>query len=214
MRRTVMVATAMVTVSAGVLPASAKTLPATCQVVQDAAGDAAGLRHDPTGSSNLAELDVLSADVASGPRAITAVVRVAGLGTATGAAPRLDQWTVFFKFRGNGFAATAGRAVDGTEYYLAGDFPEQSAAPGFTAAAPVTGSSNPASNEVRISFPRDLIGHTRAGQKITGIVVVTYTGVGTLATEQSGAYAATQVDDTTQPGPSVTIGAASCVRSS
>jgi hypothetical protein len=206
-------AVAVLAVSAAVGPAWANS-GVNCRVVQDAAGDAALLRQDTTGSSNAAALDVVSADVATGTRNVTAVVRVAGLGTAADAAPRMDQWSVFFKFRGAGFAATAGRAVDGTEFYLAGDFPERSAAPGLTASVPVSGSFDPAANEVRVSFPRDLIGHTRAGQKITDIVVVTYTGLGTLSTEQTGAYAETQVDDTAQPGPSVVIGANSCVRSS
>jgi hypothetical protein len=182
--------------------------------VTDPAGDATLTHHDSTGTTNTAALDVRSADMASGPRNVTAVVRVTRLGTALEAAPRLDQWMVFFKFRGNAFAAVAARAVDGTEFRVDGDFPEKSAPPGFTASTQVTGTFNTAANEVRIVFPRDLIGHTRAGDKLTDIVIVTYTGAGSLATQQTGAQAGGTVDSTEQPGPSAVIGAPSCVAAS
>jgi hypothetical protein len=192
----------------GALPAVAAPAP-TCRVVTDAAGDALIARSAPT-STNDAALDVRSADLATGRRFVTAVIRVAALGTATDAGPRLDQWSLFFTFRGHGFVASAQRALDGSQFYVGGDFPEQTNVPGTTTTVPVQGSFDPAANEVRIVFPRDLIGHTRAGQKISRLVAVTYTGAGTLATQQTGAYAASQVDDTVQPGPSVVIGAASC----
>ncbi|MCU1589614.1 MAG: hypothetical protein JWP11_870 [Frankiales bacterium] len=168
----------------------------------------------PSATPNDPALDVLSADVASGARNLTLVVRVAGLGTAVDAGPRLDQWVVYFTFRGGGFAATAARAIDGLQFWVAGDFAEKQAAPGFTATIPVTGEFDPTTNEVRIVLPRDLIGHTRAGDKISKISVDTVTGVGTLATQSTGLYAGTTVDRTQQPGATTTIGARNCVRSS
>jgi hypothetical protein len=196
-----------------VTPAVAGSGATPCRIVTDPAGDAALRDVGPVSAPNESALDVLSADVASGPRNLTIVVRVTGLGTAVEAAPRLDQWIVYFTFKGHGFAATAARAVDGTEFYLAGDFPEKSSAPGFTATVPVTGAFVEAANEVRIVVPRDLVGHTRKGDKISKITVDTVTGVGTLATETTGAYAGTTVDRTAQPGSTTLIGAASCVRS-
>lgn len=185
-----------------------------CRIVTDPASDAVLVSRGPVASPNDAALDVLSADVASGARNVTIVVRVAGLGTAVEAGPRLDQWVVYFTFRGRGFAATAARAIDGVQFWVAGDFPEEQPTPGFTATVPVTGGFDPATNEVRIALPRDLIGHTRPGDKISKISVDTVTGAGTLATQSTGAYAGTTVDRTQQPGASTTIGAPSCVKSS
>jgi hypothetical protein len=211
MRKLLVVATVLTALLGG---ATAHAAPArTCQIVTDPAGDAALVSRDATGSTNDDALDVRSADIASGVRYLTAVVRVTRLGTAVDAGPRLDQWVVFFKFRGNGFVAMAQRALDGSQFSLAGDFPEQSATPGFTPTVQVKGSFDPTTNEVRIVFPRDLIGHTRAGDKITDIVVATYTGAGTLATQQTGAYAGVTVDGTDQPGPYAEIGRRSCVAS-
>jgi hypothetical protein len=196
-----------------VSPAFASPTAVSCRIVTDPAGDASLSSRVPAPAANDAALDVLSADIASGPRNLTVVVRVAHLGTALEAGPRLDMWIVYFTFRGHGFAATAQRAVDGTEFYLAGDFPEKSAAPGFTATVPVSGSFVESTSEVRLVVPRDLVGHTKKGDAISKISVDTVTGAGTLATETTGAYAGTTVDRTAQPGPSTAIGAASCVRS-
>jgi hypothetical protein len=181
--------------------------------VTDPAGDAV-LTHSVPVAPNDAALDVLSADMASGARNITAVVRVTRLGTAVEAGPRLDQWTVWFTFRGRGFAATAARALDGEEFYVSGDFPEEQAVPGFNSTVPVAGAFDPSTNEVRIVLPRDLVGHTRAGDKISKITVDTVTGAGSLATQSTGAYAGITVDRTQQPGPTTSIGAPSCVKSS
>jgi hypothetical protein len=184
-----------------------------CRIVTDPAGDASLRSFGAVATPNEPALDVVSADIASGPRNLTVVVRVDHLGAAADAGPRLDQWTAYFTVRGHGFAATAARAIDGQQFYLAGDFPEQSAAPGFTAAVPVTGAFLEATNEIRVVVPRDLVGRTRKGDRISQITVDTVTGVGTLATQATGAYAGTTVDRTAQPGPTTAIGARSCVRS-
>jgi hypothetical protein len=206
----------LVAVAAGLLgTATAAATPGAvaCRIVSDPAGDATLTSHQPVSTPDDAPLDVLSADLASGSRNVTIVVRVAGLGTAVEAGPRLDQWVVYFTFRDHGFAATAARAVDGEQFWVAGDFPEKEAAPGFTATVPVGGSFDPATNEIRIVLPRDLIGHTRSGDKVSRISVDTLTGVGTLATQSTGAYAGRTVDRTQQPGPTTSIGAPSCVKS-
>jgi hypothetical protein len=180
-----------------------------CQVLTDAAGDASVV----SGAPDVPALDVLSADIASGPRNVTVVVRVAELGTAVQAAPRLDMWMTYFTFRGNGFAASAARSLDGSRFELVGDFPEQTSIPGFNGAVQVTGEFDVDRNEVRVVFPRDLIGHTRAGEAIRDITVDSLTGVGSLATTPTSTYAGTTVDRTAQPGPSTSIGAPSCVQS-
>jgi len=195
-----------------VSPAIASSGVPPCRIVNDPAGDAVLRSIGPVSTPDQAALDVISADIASGSRNLTLVVRVAQLGSAVEAAPRLDQWIVYFTFRGHGFAATAARAVDGTEFYLAGDFPEKSAAPGFTATVPVSGTFVEGANEVRLVVPRDLVGRTKKGDKISKITVDTVTGVGTLATETTGAYAGTTVDRTAQRSTAKALTGARCLK--
>lgn len=198
---------------AGLFGGSAQATAPTCALVTDPAGDAAVYRSatTPVSTPNEPALDVVSADVGSGPRAVTFVVRVSRLGTAVEAGPRLDMWRTYFTFRGRGFAASASRALDGSRFVVEGEFPETSSPPGFTSSVPVTGSFDMARNEVKVVVPRDLLGRTRVGDKITKLTIDTVAGVGTLGT--SDAYAGTTVDRTDQPGPGTAIGDRSCVRS-
>jgi hypothetical protein len=70
-------------------------------------------------------------------RNFTFLVRVTALGTATASGPRLDQWRMYFTFKGRGFAASAMRALDRTRFAIEGDQSETSAAPGFVGSTPV-----------------------------------------------------------------------------
>jgi hypothetical protein len=158
-------------------------------------------------------MDILSADIAGGRRYVTAVVRVAHLGTAVEAGPRIETWYTNFKFKGTLFRATASRAIDGSLYYLSGTFPEHSGAPGFEGHVDVTGSFDETRNEIRVVFPRDLIGHTRDNSQLTDIIVVSATGAGTLASQATSAYAEETVDATDAPGPTTSVGRPSCVGS-
>jgi hypothetical protein len=185
------------------LPVLAASSP--CPLLTDPVGDASLSSHADVSAPGL---DVLAANILTGPRNLTFVVHVAELGPAAAAGPRLDQWRMYFTFRGHAFAASAMRALDGTRFAIEGDVDETSSAPGFTPSSPVDGSFDEARNEVRIVVPRDRIGHTRSGDRIARISVDTMTGVGTLFT--SGAYAGYTVDRTSLPGPSTTIGSRSC----
>jgi hypothetical protein len=196
-------------------PSSSASTPPACRIVTDPADDASLISRNPVVTPSDGALDVVSADIAAGPRNITAVVRVTHLGTAVEAGPRLDQWMVWFTFRGQGFAAVALRGIDGSQFSLYGDFPEQShlPAPGSMERQRVTGSLDSATNEIRIVFPRDLLRRTRGGDQISNITVDSLTGAGSVATQSTASGVGVTVDRTWQPGPTTSIGEQSCVRS-
>jgi hypothetical protein len=208
-------AIAAASVIVGAAPSSSASSPPACRIVMDPADDASLVSRNPVVIPSDGALDVISADIAAGPRNVTTVVRVTHLGTAAEAGPRLDQWMVWFTFRGQGFAAVALRGIDGTQFSLYGDFPEQSGppVPGAMESVPAAGSLDAASNEIRIVFPRDSLGPTRRGDRITNITVDSLTRTGTVATQSTTSGVGVTVDRTWQPGPATSIGAASCIRS-
>lgn len=129
---------------AGAAPARPAPKPV-CNLVVDAAGDTTG----PTDA-----LDVVSADIASDARRVTAVLRVRKLATTDGTAPTGTAYSFRFK--------VAGSAV---QYYLLGsiepapvgattfEFGTIETGNSLTPIGDATGKVDVARNEVRISAP-------------------------------------------------------------
>ena len=189
----------------------ARAQPVRCHVVTDPAGD--GTRHvDPPGLStpNEPSLDVLSADVGIGAKSMVFVVRVAALGSATSQGPVTERWDMNFELRGQQFATTATRAIDGADFRVLGQFPENdTAAPGAQTSVPVAGSFDEARNEITVVVPRRLLPILRPSKdSLTNLAVDSFSGAGITSERLS---LATTVDQTVQPGPNLPINAKTCV---
>jgi hypothetical protein len=113
-----------------VLPGHALAAPAAvCRVIPDVAGDAAyhplGPLSDVPALPGTVDDDLLSADVASDGRRLTAVWRMRRAGGSDAAAPLGRYYTLVFDVRGKGSWFLSARAFPTGTQYVYGDFVQQ-----------------------------------------------------------------------------------------
>ena len=178
------VALAVVTALVASGAASAATRPRpkpVCRLVVDAPGDASRqsrVRRDDS-------LDVLSADLASSTRTVTAVIRVKDLGATSPTAVSGRSWTFLFS------VPSAENPIYFTyqEDALGGFFdwgdlePGQGGVDTYTSKGDATGRIVPAKNEIRISVPvRDVnaLGRIAPGTRVASMRVETSAVLGVL----------------------------------
>ncbi len=198
-------------------PAKGKAKP-TCNLISDEKNDTFALRSQDSQRAYGPQedaLDIVSGDLASDGKVLTAVLRVKKLALATGSAPNGLSFRVQFLHAGlpedtNLFLS--GRASGGRTVFLAGS--RAMTANVSTKLADVTGVFDVAKNEVRISAPLSAFekvgGAIKRGTKLqlgeldqTSSRFVTVNPV-------TGADTATFADVTTSVS-SYTVGASSCV---
>jgi hypothetical protein len=184
-----------------------------CRLVQDAAGDASDQLNGTHVGPDEADLDIVSADIASNATTITTVVRVQHLGTALEAAGRRNLYRFFFHVgnREQNVVTLATRSVDG-EKFAAIVPTEGTDVPGTDTEIAATGVFDVAHDEVRVSLPVKTANWNRRlprGVQLTQLVAGTYRGVGAEAA--GGADASTSIDWAGN-GHSYVAGTPSCVR--
>ncbi|HWL38138.1 MAG TPA: hypothetical protein VNQ77_18265 [Frankiaceae bacterium] len=187
----------------GASPAGAATKPY-CRLLVDARGDTA-LADTPS-------LDVLSADVVSDARRITAVVRVAGSPSVFGpTSPAGHRYLVRFSGQGGTLAVFVWYVLTPTggvaKYGLYDDAGETETNLGY-ATARVAG------NAVHLTVPVDALrayGRFTRGARITGLTAFAFRWVGAYATPQVYAHDSREADRATGGKPYV-AGARSCVK--
>ena len=141
-----------------------------CNLVTDAAGDANGFVVTDTGlpvPPSDDNLDIVSADVASNAKVITAVIRLKALGSDS-TAPAGS--TVYFNFSVNGAEQYLNADLDGKggATYTFGDF--TGASGGRTKIGDATGVLDAAKKEIRISAPVSGFKETiKPGTKLTDL---------------------------------------------
>lgn len=122
-----------------------------CNALADAAGDAKGLvitdpAPMPTSAKNL---DVLSADIGSNAKMLTAVVRLTALDATDIESPGGRTYYFYFTAKGVDFYLTASKSAAGAETFSVGYVSEL----GRQKLAGATGVFDTAKKEVRISSP-------------------------------------------------------------
>ncbi|MCA1711188.1 MAG: hypothetical protein LC789_05925 [Actinobacteria bacterium] len=183
----------------GVAAAAPKAKPV-CNLVSDAKGDGSVAGVAP----NDGNLDVLSADVASNGKVITAVLRLASFSAQDAQAPFGRTYYMGFSAPGAENQLYLSVGIDPVlgETYDFGDLQGNL----YTSAGTATGSIDAAKGILTVTAPADLGGLTtlKKGVKITDLEAKTTALVGVLG---SGLVATAD----TATGSSYTVGAPSCV---
>ena len=183
---------------AGSAVAAPKAAPV-CKLVKDSKGDAAILRDQPS-------LDIVSADLASDAKSVTAVLRLDG--APSGANPEAAGGTRYymeFNLPGSPKAQYLAAFVPfaGSPTFRTGEITTEEARRSFsTDPEPAKGAIR--GNEVTITAPVSTFaarGKVAPGTKLTGLTAETFAVVGVLLVS---------VDDAT--GKSYTAGTPSCVK--
>ncbi len=174
-----------------------------CNLITDAPDDAKGLLITdpapmPTSAKNL---DVLSADIASDAKNITAVVRVTALDATDTESPGGRTYYTYFTAAGVDFYMTASRSAVGADTFSVG-FVDTT---GRSKLAGATGVFDLAKKEVRVSAPLAAFAaqaKLTPGTSLTGLNVLSQRIVGalTLSADEAASDAA------------YTVGGASCVK--
>jgi hypothetical protein len=155
-----------------------------CHLVTDPRGDAAALAtpHVPGSDTD----DLLSADVASDGRRVTAVLRVAALQQPDPVAPTGRAYVFTFQVRGlpTTYFLAAHTYPTGTSYTY-GDFPDDAY---VRVLGHGTGTVNPATREVRVSAPVAgfLPRSVRRGSTLVALAAGVYRQWGPELLEDSG----------------------------
>ncbi|HUR13004.1 MAG TPA: hypothetical protein VM097_00785 [Mycobacteriales bacterium] len=164
---------------AAAAPAVSKVRPV-CRLVSDARGDAgsAAVSQVPGGDTD----DLLSADIASDGRTVTAVLRLADVQVPDPMSPGGRAYAFYFQLRGSAtrYALTARTYPTGTRYhygYLAKDAATNTY---LTLLGEATGSVSTATDQVRVHAPAAgfRVPALRRGTALTELSAITYRWVG------------------------------------
>ena len=183
-----------------------------CMLVRDVAGDATDQPGLAVPGINQPDLDIVSADVASDPRAVTTVVRVQDLGTALDAAGRRTQYRFSFHLGAYGDVVTyAYRGVDGEKFHVT--VPTEGEGTTKTL-LPATGVFDVARSEVRVTIPLQQASGNRKIRRptyISELAAATFRGVGPVAGVAGSIGVSTGVDTASSTSRYV-VGSPSCVQ--
>lgn len=203
--------TALVASTFTALSAPSQASPATCRLLVDSTGDTTATQPtgtDPAPGGTLvpaeASLDLVSADLASNRRSVTAVLRVTHLSTPAPTSPTGSSYLLTFVLNEMQFTLYALRDVTGLQQFLL--------LPGTavgTDAVMVNGTFDTLHNEVRISASledfKQLGGRANPGTQATGITAFTQRAFGA-----EGSYTFQNADAATAKR-SYRLGSPSCV---
>lgn len=155
--------------------AEAAPIPKSCNLVVDPAGDDGGtLPHNDS-------LDVLSADIASDAKSVTAVIKVAKLTATDNNAPSGRAWYFAFNVPGAATPIYLGATVTPTATNFAYGWVDGSINRSLGSA---TGKLDLAKNEIRVTAPIAAWGDRGAVKpksKVTGLRTTSYYFVGAIA---------------------------------
>lgn len=190
--------------TAGVSGAAAKPV---CNLVTDPKGDGTGfVLTDRNYLPNDPQLDIVSGDVASDGKTITAVLRLADLQLTDNAAPTGRTYYVNFGVGEVELNLSAAVEPDGSATYSAG-FQDTASRAGLGAA---TGVIDVAKKEVRISAPLSIFAEKvklKSGSKLDYVEGLAQRYIG----NRTAGRGVTPSADATDPGKGYTVGAPSCV---
>ena len=211
-----------------VLTPAAVGAPRSCRLVTDAPDDAVGtsvdLAPETRGVYGDNDLDVVSADVATNAKYVTAVIRTATLRETSPDSPAGRMWELWFAVDGKRFRLSAAVAPDGPTAEVSYE-----SAPGqpisMLGLGPATLKLDVARREVRITAPVSrLAPHVslRRGTVLSGLVVHTYKHYGVSGEGQRnlpdndapdlGSSGFGSGTDTARSNRRYVAGGASCVR--
>ncbi|HVE74560.1 MAG TPA: hypothetical protein VNA30_05650 [Mycobacteriales bacterium] len=203
-RYALLLATGLVLVHSGGALAAPRAKP-NCKLVQDARGDAtAAAVTEPAPLPNNPQLDVLSADLASDGRTLTAVLRLDALAATDANAPTGRGYHLSFAAGEAVLVLSAHIDAMGTATYSAGS-EEASTAMRLGEAS---GRIDLAKREIRIHAPVSAFASKaalRPGSQVTSLLARTQRGV------SAGPVARGVVADNTEPSGRYALGAPSCV---
>lgn len=208
MRRTLLLAAALGLSGALCVPASAR--PVFCRLITDVAGDTTAVM--PPGSAGVpvpgpvdGALDIVSADIASNPKVVTAVIRVSNLGTSAMTSPVGADYGLAFGVNEQRFAFDALRDATGYERFL---LVLTGNAVG-TGGVDIDGVFDAAHNEVRMTAPveafKELGGRVSQGAVSQELNAFTQRAFGA-----QGSYTF-QLTDVAEAQKQYRFGSASCV---
>lgn len=179
--------------------------PAACNLVSDAKGDATGLFvTEPGPLPNDAQLDLVSGDIATKGKTVTAVIRVAELALTDASAPTGRAYYANFDAAGASFFLSASLDQAGAAEY-SGGFIDQTR----TTLGDVKGVVDVAKKEIRISAPLGLFAEQatiKDGTAIQNLNLLAQRYVGA-----PGVGGATPTADDALGGKTYTAGTPSCV---
>ena len=178
-----------------------------CNLVTDPQGDGTGfVLTDRNYLPNDPQLDIVSGDVASNGKTITAVLRLADLQLTDNAAPTGRTYYVNFGVGEVELNLSAAVEPDGSATYNAG-FQDTASRAGLGAA---TGVIDVAKKEVRIHAPLSIFAEKvklKSGSKLDYVEGLAQRYVG----NRTAGRGVTPSADATDPGKGYTVGAPSCV---
>ncbi len=177
-----------------------------CNLMTDVKGDATDIAVGVDVGPNSPSLDILSADIATDAKNLTAVLRVDKLSTSDSTSPLGQTWYVYFTGSGPELYVTALLTPTG-ESYSAGYTDTTRMSLGAA-----TGIIDVDKNEIRITAPLSLFdaqSPIKKGSKLTGLNALTQRYVGVSAAGNS--RGATLTADTADGGKNYVAGAPSCV---
>jgi hypothetical protein len=184
-------------------PAGAASAPKpVCNLVTDQAGDASVQPPLPSDDS----LDIVSADLASNAKSVTAVLRLKSLGAASPYSVTGRNYYLLFNVPGatNPVYFSAESDVTGTTYHW-GDLETVNGLGSYTSKGTATGVTDVAKNEIRITTSvSDLavVGKAKPGNKLSALHASTTAVLGVLVADV----------DTADGSKSYVAGAPSCVK--
>lgn len=179
-----------------------KPVPPVCNLVSDAKGDATAFAVLASGAPNEPGLDIISADIATDAKTLTAVLRLDGDPAALSTSPNGGAWYFVFETPGGKYYTFARSTKSLTAFGVGG----YDATTGQRATiGSGSGTIDSAKKEVRVSVPLSLVPGLKPGVKITGIAPYTQREF----TANGGG--ATPTADTAEGSKSYTAGAKSCV---
>jgi hypothetical protein len=193
-------------VAGGAAVAAPKAAPV-CNLFTDPAGDGTGfVLTDQNYLPNDPQLDIVSGDVASDGKSITAVLRLSALEATDTNAPTGRTYYVNFGIGDVELNLSAALDQDGAATYSAG-FQDTASRAGL---GEVTGVLDLAKKEVRIHAPLAIFAEKlplKAGTKLEYVEGLAQRYVG----NRTAGRGVTPSADATEPGKAYTIGAPSCV---
>ncbi|MCU1672095.1 MAG: hypothetical protein JWN77_208 [Frankiales bacterium] len=207
-RTAVVLALAATVVAGGAAGAAPKAkVKPVCNLFTDQAGDGTGfLLTDQNYLPNDPQLDIVSGDVASDGKQITAVLRLSALDKTDSNAPTGRTYYVNFGIADVELNLSAAVDQDGVATFQAG-YQDTAGRAGLGA---VTGVLDTAKKEVRITAPLSIFAEKlplKAGTKLEYVEGLAQRYVGNRTVGRG----ITPSADATDPGSSYTIGAPSCV---
>jgi hypothetical protein len=173
-----------------------------CNLVTDPAGDASIQPPLPSDDT----LDIVSADIASNAKVVTAVLRLRSLGATSPYSASGRNYYLQFDLRGaaNPIYFSAESDATGTSYHW-GDLETVNGLVSYTPKGEATGVTDVAKNQIRMTVPVSelaALGKAKPGSKISGLHANTTAVLGVLVADV----------DTADGSKSYTAGAPSCVK--